>query len=316
MKKISLILCFVPVTLTFAGDALSAAIRQGAEASVRYQVVDEEGSPVSDATAHVWLVSYGIRGGNVDYAVATDSNGCFIAKGMTNDKIICSVKKDGYYQSRDEIMVRDKSRASPLVANGRWMPYGERCVILLKRIREPADLERSDDELHEIPAYGQWIGFDLEKSAWLSPYGKGKHGDVLLRFQRDVRNRQSDFSARMEVSFTNNPFGGIYKRQKSRGTSLVSDYRADTNAFYKSTADFQLSVSPDGRTSRMLNEDEYLVFRTRTKVDEEGRLVSAHYGMIYGRWGFYGGMRAKGIFFNPTPNDANLEPKRKVAPRP
>lgn len=57
------------------------------------------------------------------------------------------------------------------------------------------------------------------------------------------------------------------------------------------------------------------MFRTRCVVDDEGKLVSAHYGKLMGE--FNGGFMALGfhcaygdqcgIFFNPTPNDPNLE---------
>ena len=56
-----------------------------------------------------------------------------------------------------------------------------------------------------------------------------------------------------------------------------------------------------------LDDKSYLVFRTRTEVDENGNLVSAHYGKIDGLWEFFGSMRTASIQFNPTPNDTNLE---------
>ena len=89
---------------------------------------------------------------------------------------------------------------------------------------------------------------------------------------------------------------------------MKSVYHADTNATYQTKFLYSLSVdSNGGRKASELSEDSYLVFRTRTEVDKEGNLLSAHYGKIYGRWGFYGGMRAEAFFFNPTPNDSNLE---------
>lgn len=51
------------------------------------------------------------------------------------------------------------------------------------------------------------------------------------------------------------------------------------------------------------------MFRTRTKVDSEGRLVSAMYGKIYGNWNFVGpgGMSIEQFVFNTTANDTNFE---------
>ena len=58
-----------------------------------------------------------------------------------------------------------------------------------------------------------------------------------------------------------------------------------------------------------LGNDEYLIFRTRTKVNEKGELLSAHYGKIDGEWKFHElhGMWIRGIYFNGMPNDTNLE---------
>ena len=51
-----------------------------------------------------------------------------------------------------------------------------------------------------------------------------------------------------------------------------------------------------------------MVFRIRTKVDEEGRLISAQYGRIMGRWGYFeGDMVMADEILNPKPNDLNLE---------
>ena len=50
-----------------------------------------------------------------------------------------------------------------------------------------------------------------------------------------------------------------------------------------------------------------MVFRTRTRIDETGNLISAHYGKIYGLWEFADMIRVRDMFFNMTPNDINLE---------
>jgi len=313
MKTLTWVSCVVSIMSVFADDALFSAIRNGAEVSIQYRVVDENGMSVSNATAHVWLVSYGRSSDNVDYVVTTDPNGWFVARGRTNDRVICCVEKTGYYASREEILVRSEGRALSLVQDGKWQPYNENRIIALKTVREPTMLLHTIDELHEIPSYNEWIGFDLAKSAWTPPFGNGIHKDVLLKFHKKVKNRQTDFWAQMEVSFTNNPFGGAYCAHKDRNSALESMHRADVAASYKSSLDYNLSVGSFGKASHMLGEDAYLVFRTRTATNEEGRLVSAHYGMIYGRWGFYGGMRTKEVFFNPTPNDTNLEPKQVSA---
>ena len=58
----------------------------------------------------------------------------------------------------------------------------------------------------------------------------------------------------------------------------------------------------------MLDRNSYLVFRTRTKVDKDGNLQSAHYGVIQGEWSFDGSsMRYLDGCFNSHGNDVNVE---------
>ena len=66
-------------------------------------------------------------------------------------------------------------------------------------------------------------------------------------------------------------------------------------------------------------------FRCRTKKDASGKIISAHYGKIYGDIKFLAGDPAMGSvgqfnwtcsYFNPTPNDRNVEfdTKRNLNP--
>ena len=115
----------------------------------------------------------------------------------------------------------------------------------------------------------------------------------------------------MEVSFTNNPYAGAYEMERTGMSEFESVYHADTNAVYQQSFMYRFDQSP-GKVpeyTAQLKSEKYLIFRTRTKVDSEGRLVSAMYGKIYGNWNFVGpgGMSIEQFVFNTTPNDTNLE---------
>ena len=110
------------------------------------------------------------------------------------------------------------------------------------------------------------------------------------------------------------------REENFRLQQMKSVYYADTNAIYQSSfkfihekhpvmtqTQFFKYVSGTQKIDTRLDDNSYIVFRTRTKVDENGKLVSSHYGKIYGLWQFYGGIRAANVQFNPTPNDPNLE---------
>ena len=116
----------------------------------------------------------------------------------------------------------------------------------------------------------------------------------------------------------NSPLSGAYKLKKTRSTEFQSVYTADTNGVYGQRFEYVIDAPPTGRFVRndILRKDGYLVLRTRTKVDVHGHLVSAHYAKIYGAFLVGPMMCFEYSFFNPTPNDPNLEYNgENLAPR-
>ena len=69
---------------------------------------------------------------------------------------------------------------------------------------------------------------------------------------------------------------------------------------------YDAASTPEVQEAQRKGAEAKVVYRV---VDDEGNLVSAHYGKIYGLWEFSTMMRVKDVFFNPTPNDTNLESK-------
>ena len=200
------------------------------------------------------------------------------------------------------------------------MPYGERRTVVLKKIKNPAPLIHSKSTCPKPPGLDEWYGYDIERRMWVRPFGDGVHSDMLIRISIEAKNKINDFKTVMEVSFTNNPHAGAYVMKKDDFSEMKSVYCADTNAFYQSSfkfihekhpvmtqTQFFKYVSGAQKIDTRLDDNSYIVFRTRTKVDDNGELVSSHYGKIYGLWQFYGGIRAANVQFNPTPNDPNLE---------
>lgn len=47
--------------------------------------------------------------------------------------------------------------------------------------------------------------------------------------------------------------------------------------------------------------------KTRTRADDKGKLLFAHYGKIYGPWGYRDAVRFESVLFNSNSNDPNLE---------
>lgn len=279
---------------------------KGAVAKVILRVVDQDGVAVRDAK--IWGAFSASRlKDSVPVEGLTNTNGEFVAQGDCDELLRVDVTKEGYYHTEEKINFM-QSKSEPIVVDGKWQPYGEARTVVLKRIKNPTNIGEFGRCSISIPVYDKWIGFDFQKRMWTPPYGDGCCQDVLLKFGRELVERQTDFRMTMEVAFTNNPCAGCYRLNYDNFSDRKNVYCADAEAVYISEMKYVQERHPGfTRVDNRIDKNSYLVFRTRTRVDEDGRLVSAHYGIIGGCWSFYGTMLSGGYLFNPTPNDTNLE---------
>ena len=316
MRNTILALCLAcPMILNASGPsaeemALYNAMTHGALVLEHIRIVDQDGAPVDHA--QVWG---GLQTGDGynDYASIdgyTNTNGEFMVKGRCTRFLTLRITKDGYYKTDFRLSYR-ATTAEPKVKDGKWQPYDSHRTLVLKEILDPQPMSFHDERTSfKVPVYDEWIGFDCEKYDFVSPYGQGVENDMLLRFTLNNPTRD-DYHMTMEVSFTNNPYAGAYEMERTGMSEFESVYHADSNAVYRQSFMYRFDQSP-GKVpeyTAQLKSDKYLIFRTRTKVDSEGRLVSAMYGKIYGNWNFVGpgGMSMAQFVFNPRPNDTNLE---------
>ena len=280
------------------------AQRKGAKAKLIYKIVDDEGTPITNATAYgQWQNDYPRKTWNETFT--TDANGEFVAKDNVGGRFAFYVRKEGYYLSSTGVDFHWREGISPLVKDGKWQPYGEERTLVVKRKKNPIDGSTLTYTVIGVPATNVWLGLDMETYKWVKPYGNGMNSDMLLRFNSEPVNKYAVNWATMEVSFTNNPYAGFYVMPKDGFSEMKSAYHADTNMVFHTGITYSIGLLP--KDDNILDENHYMVFRTRTRIDKDGKLVSAHYGKIYGRWGIWRGTRAKMMFFNTTANDTNLE---------
>ena len=278
----------------------------GAIAKVNFKVVDQDGVVVPDAKVWGAFTAPHLKD-SILVDGMTNTNGEFVAQGNCDEFLRVDVTKEGYYHTEAKINFW-LSKEDPIVVNGKWQPYGETRTVVLKKIRNPVEMVEAPYRVSKAISYGKWYGYDMVRADWMPPYGEGESMDVLVRLGLKAVNDTSDFRTTMELCFTNNPHAGVYKVSKDNWSEMKSIYRADTNAVYKSDISFVFERHPRMPiVDTRLSENSCLVFRIRTKVDACGKLISAHYGKIYGLWSFFGAMTSPELFFNPTPNDTNLE---------
>jgi hypothetical protein len=261
--------------------------------------VDESGNPIAGAKASVGYYSHSQA---ASIGGLTDTNGAFTAShDAYSGELGFSAEKTGYY------ITREGYDLGFTYDSARWNPNP---VLVLKEIIKPIPMYAKSLNTH-VPDLDKPVGYDLMTGDWVGPYGKGINADILFtgHFEK-YTNGESDFT--LTVSFPNHGDGiqefhapalaqnGPYSGLRSSQTAPEDGYEAQW-------------VQTDNRgpghpieTSRNPNRNYY--FRVRTKMDDGGRILSAHYGKIYGDF-----MQFK-YYFNPTPNDRNVEfdPKQNL----
>lgn len=311
--KVALVLSSTIICLVANARITYELSVKGADAKVVLKVVDQDGVAVPDAK--IWgAFSANHLKDSVLVDGMTNTNGEFIAQGNCNEILRVKVTKEGYYNTEEKINFW-QSKSDPIVVDGKWQPYGETRTVVLKKIKNPNRTSVFSSTLCRcrIPEFGKWIGFDFEQSDWVAPYGKGEYRDVLLRFAASEK-KLNDYKYEMEISFTNNPYAGAYFMKEDTSSELTTVYAADSNAEYRTSFRFLKEQIPGTRRHwDFLNSGSYLVFRTRTRIDEHGNLIGAHYGKVRGQWlSELEYMILSDGCFNPTENDVNIEDSRTL----
>lgn len=105
------------------------------------------------------------------------------------------------------------------------------------------------------------------------------------------------------------PGCGAYKRKTTGDESFPTTYEADTNETFVSRIPFEYHstngnvVCADGP----LNNDEYMVVRSRVQTNAVGVVTNCNYSKILGPMWIEDEIELESIIFNPRPNDPNLE---------
>ena len=99
-------------------------------------------------------------------------------------------------------------------------------------------------------------------------------------------------------------------------SEFIGPYSASARFAYLKEASFSERMLDDGRWERnQFDQRKCWVVRTRCKVDDDGRMISANYAVVHNIELSCDQDGVAGICvigaFNPTPNDTNLEPLRE-----
>ena len=283
------------------------------------KVTDEEGLPVENAkvlgrTFLSWEPGPGDGKINTDRRfVSTNEEGLAVFDYPSKQGYfsISIGKTDGYYKTSGFDYQFEKLEGL------KWKPENPIIPYVLKKKKNPIPLYAKamwiSGSYKEFPALNQFIGFDFEHGDWVEPYGKGQIEDLSIQLSReyaDVYNHDCTVSIR----FPNQHDGFvIVPKSLEGGSELRLDYLAPEKGYRNEI----LKKSLIRKNKEIINknaidyESNYFL-RIRSKEDEEGKMIGAHYAKVHGDFLFdvinsKTGLLGFDYYFNPTLNDRNLE---------
>jgi hypothetical protein len=265
------------------------------------QVVDEDGQPVAEAL---------LESDSGDKKLSDENGKAFLEVKKRAFYNRFYAKKEGFYPTETD------GEHSPLAKD---FDPSKSITIQLKRIKNPISLFARTTGYLEIPEIDKEVGYDLTAGDWVAPHGKGKVADFIflhegVRRWSGPKYYKEEYEQKITLRFSNEKDGiiaweGTSEAGRKYGSELVSDYEAPKEG-YQDTWVQRTWKEKGGYHQTTSKMDRNFYFRVRTKVDEKGNIISAHYGKIYGDFMSF-------IYYlNPTPNDRNVEfdPKRNLLP--
>ena len=285
-----------------------------ARVSVSVEVRDEAGLPISNAVVSVstqkkLMFGYGSRPDHFEWTsnVTDEAGMASIGFDCCTADFSCQASAQGYYGEKI-----GKGRFAAVENQDltmRFLSVSTNLSFVLRRKICPIPMYSHGAMLNlRIPSWGNYIGYDLMRCDWVTPYGSGETADFEILFQREEAEGIVKRMGKMRFAQDG---AGAYVSKKIVSDGLVSAHVADTNAVYGTEFESMICVDrrhpAESTVKDIISEEEYMVLRTRPKLDLEWNVISVNYSKIYGPIRIDKEFHFGQSSFNPTPNDPNLE---------
>lgn len=220
----------------------------------------------------------------------------------------CYFKATGYYpeEVRD---IRFSTKCDEGAGKYRFIETEKNVCIKMRKIvnPEPMIVHQLLKGIKSLPAQQGRFGYDLKAGDWVAPDGNGRVSDFVVIY--DWREDENSITCTGAIEFVERGCGA-YVEKKIACEKFPVEYSARTNLTL--TVYFPFDVyrdkkSKEMRSSRVMKDDEYMVIRSRVKLDEEGNVIAANYSQIQGPIGIGYYFALGKTYFNPKVNDTNLE---------
>lgn len=297
----------------------------GYEAKMR--VVDDTGAPVQGAAVAIEFVGPR-QEQSVTHRGTTGKEGTFSAKGQSLLEVYMEAKKTAHYDARVYGLSPKKDHD---------------LVVVIPRVLNPVPLYASDSRLGRsgralhFLVQNEWLSFDFEIGDWVSPRGKGKIADIRFKFGNEFKGwkhseKELEHSRKVNSQLTEKEFKDFYGKWDA---TLDISFPGEKEGLFEETLFLSYSqmklphtapvegyiptwrYTSNSYSPRTARENVGFFLRTRVKLDEKGKIVSANYAKVVGDFQLDArGFVMFGYYFNPTANDRNLEfdPKKNLFP--
>lgn len=304
--KIKYFVCLLLTCMLMSANAYALP-----DVKVTLRVIDEDGNPVSDASATVNFKA-GTEGNSK--TERTDSDGLATMSASSTRFIEYGAGKEGYYPTWYE---KSYTKFEGMTGFREWQPWNEILTLVLKKIKNPRALYIGNNKGGSsvgvpipIPSLGKEYSYDLIAKDWVVPHGLGTRRDFIFKIVDNhegkvVKGRASDYT--FSLTFPNEGDGiQQYDAPPLFGSRLRLPHEAPEGGYQSEL--IQRKARTD--TQFIYNdfpEDRNYFFRVRTVKDDKGNIESALYGKIYGNLKFSRSKITMLYYLNPDSNNRNLE---------
>lgn len=259
--------------------------------TVKVKVTEEDGTPIEGVDVKTTFLGYS---GQTTERVSgkTDALGVFQASGSPELRMFVRLEKEGYYETKSDRLSRKKDHDLSYV---------------LRKIKKPISFYAKRLQV-VAPVIGSEFAYDCETGDWVRPHGNGNVKDLVFKVvvHRDA-NKYTDYHHELVMTFSNKEDGFVRFKQNQKSL-LKSPYQAPSKVEYEKSLSYFKKREPGKGAQTNGDPLGGYIFRLRTKLNERGEIISCHYAKAYGD------IPDLKIYFNPTPNDRNLEfdPERNL----
>lgn len=278
--------------------------------NLRVTVTEEDGTSIENAEVKMYFLFYDAAQ-DKEITGKTAVDGSFEASHAATLRMNVKINKKGYYKT--EVDRLSKKQDHDL-------------KIVLRKIKKPIPLHVKRVVLG-FPVNNEWIGYDLEMGEWVAPHGLGKISDMLLKCDTE-KTGWAEGKGSLEIKFS-----------ESGGLILIEDkYLQMSQMKMPNIApvdgyDPFFSRKEDSYHNKNCRNGIGYFFRTRVKKMGD-KIISSNYGKLAtdirfdpreSGWHVADKNKPKSFaavsftyYFNPTPNDRNLEfdPSRNLFANP